>query len=690
MQHFSQTASLLFRSSFYAFCVILLNANSIFATAISTYDSAGKPLHIDEAIEKDPDKYLTVMEVFLRQGRVEAVATIAKGFARIKGADMRVPALLSIYLAYKGDTDAAKKELLKARGLGNTPYVFYAEAMILRLEKKFLQGIEVCKKAIAMDERHPYPWNVLGRIYSDQGEIKNAYASFQKTVELEPNFLPGYINMGASAYMLGDDDSAVKFFKKAIQIDSQASNAHFGLGLVYSKIGQYELAAKEFEATFELDPENHMAVSELGMSQINASLYEDAFETGKKMKQLGLADAYLVLGDAALHMGKIHDAIEFLEQAATDRSEVNSSLGFCYMVLGENDKALTYMEVALKKNPNNFGAFMAKTGIKFALNKRIELDEDLRLGWGESIDKAVHFSRGCVLAFRSKWEMAAGEWQLSENLIQGFSIKGLNAQIFSRGLDKKELPYLNLGMVYILRDFYNPALEEFTSALDVNADSILSNYFIAQVYLKQGDRKKSILHLEKALEQAPDFFTALYSVAELNFLMGNPAQALDFYLRALEVHKDPGILLKVALYYENAGQLKEAEKYYEDLINEVPELYVGYNQLAWFYAKQGKNLEKALDLARKANVLMPGNASILDTLGWIHYHNQQYDKALEYLEHSEKVIPKNPTVLFHIGLTYFALGENNKSYAYLEKALELNDQFEGAEKAKEILESRNP
>ena len=673
-----------------AICGIFFWTNFVCAAPVSTFDSVGKPTYLEEDIENTPDHYLLRAEVLLREGKLAAMGIIVKRLSLVKKDDPKVSALLSLFLASENDINAAKTELAKAKLSGNSAYVLYAEAMILRLEKKYQQAKKICMEAIAMDENHPYPWNVLGRIQFDQGKIKNAHASFQKALRLEPNFLPGYLNLGAAAYMLGDDDAAINNFKKAIQMDPRTANAHYGLGLVYSKIGQHKEASEEFLKTIELDPENHLAVSELGMSQINESRYEDAFETGKKMKQLGLADAYLVLGDAALHMGKIHDAIKFLEQVATDRSEVNSTLGFCYMVLGEYEKAVTYMEVALKKNPNNFGAFIAKAGLRFVTDKEIVLDEDLKTGWGQSIDTAVHFSRGCVLAFRGKWEMAAGEWQLSENLIQGFSIKGLSAQIFSRGLDKKELPYLNLGMVYFLRNLYNPALEEFIAALDANADSILSNYFIAQVYLKQGDRKKSILHLEKALEQAPDFFTALYSVAELNFLMGNPAQALDFYLRALEVHKDPGILLKVALYYENAGQLKEAEKYYEDLINAEPELYVGYNQLAWFYAKQGKNLEKALELARKANVLMPGNASILDTLGWIHYHNQQYDKALEYLEHSEKVIPENPTVLFHIGLTYFALGENNKSYAYLEKALELNDQFEGAEKAKEILESRNP
>ena len=673
-----------------AICGIFFWTNFVCAAPVSTFDSVGKPTYLEEDIEKTPDHYLLRAEVLLREGKLAAMGIIVKRLSLVKKDDPKVSALLSLFLASENDMNAAKTELAKAKLSGNSAYVLYAEAMVLRLEKKIQQAKKICMEAIAMDENHPYPWNVLGRIQFDQGKIKNAHASFQKALRLEPNFLPGYLNLGAASYMLGDDEAAINNFKKAIQMDPRTANAHYGLGLVYAKIGQYKEASGEFLKTIELDPENHLAIQELGSAQLKANQPEKALETGKKMEKIGLPDAYLVLGDAALHLGKTQEAIQYLEQASPDRSEVDSLLGFCYMVQNQNDTALTYMETALKKNPNNFAAFLAQAGLKFILNKKIELDEDLRLGWGDVIDRAVHFSRGCVQAYRGNWETATAEWGASENLIKGFSIKGLDAQILSQGLANEELPHLNLGMLYFFRQLYDPALEQLFLALDKNADSILSNYFLAQVYLNQGDRSKAIGCLNTALKHAPNFFTALYSVAEINFLMGNPAQALDFYLRALEVHKDPGILLKVALYYENAGKLKEAEKYYEDLINAEPELYVGYNQLAWFYAKQGKNLEKALGLARKANVLMPGNASILDTLGWIHYHNQQYDKALEYLEHSEKVISKNPTVLFHIGLTYFALGENNKSYAYLEKALELNDQFEGAEKAKEILESRNP
>ena len=42
--------------------------------------------------------------------------------------------------------------------------------------------------------------------------------------------------------------------------------------------------------------------------------------------------------------------------------------------------------------------------------------------------------------------------------------------------------------------------------------------------------------------------------------------------------------------------------------------------MAWFLAKRGEKLEYALELARRADELNPGNISINDTLGWIYFH----------------------------------------------------------------------
>jgi hypothetical protein len=44
-----------------------------------------------------------------------------------------------------------------------------------------------------------------------------------------------------------------------------------------------------------------------------------------------------------------------------------------------------------------------------------------------------------------------------------------------------------------------------------------------------------------------------------------------------------------------------------------------YNNTAWIYATQAKNLDEALALGQKAQELAPNAGAILDTLGFVHY-----------------------------------------------------------------------
>jgi len=668
--------------------IVLLCPQPASATAISTYDSSGKPIHIEEKIEQAPEKYLSYMEQCLRQGKLDEIGYLSDRLSTIKKEDPRVPALSSIFQASQENMDAAKQKLQEARLLGETHYILYAEAMILRLKKKYSQARTRCEKAIELDRTHPYPWNILGRIQFDQGDKEKAYTSFKKAIDLEPEFLPGHINLGAVASSLEKNEASIAHFKRAIDIDQRASNAHFGLGLVYSKTGQHALAARQFETTLDLDPDNLSALQKLGPAQIQAEQFQEAFETGQKMENRGLRVGKLIMGNAALHLGNTELAIKHLKKAAKDQPKAQTFLGFCYMVQNQYETALSQITSALQKNPNDFAAFLASPAVKLMLSQKIDLNTGLSTGWGEALDKAVYFSRGSVLASRGKWQDAFDNWKKSEGLIQGYSISGIKPETLTTGMTAKECPHLNLGVLYFYKNLYDPAIAQFNLALERNENSILSNYWAAQVMLKKRERLKAINYLNKAIEQAPHFFTALYSLAELNLLTGSLDKSEQYYKKALKVKSDPGILLKLGVFYENIDRMEEAETYYQKLIHQAPDLYLGYNQLAWLYAKRGTKLEEALNLAQKANNLLPGNASILDTLGWIYYHKKDYEQALKYLKQSHSANPQNPTIAYHIGLTYYKLGEKTRAHSYLKDALQINENFEGAEKAKKILENR--
>lgn len=56
------------------------------------------------------------------------------------------------------------------------------------------------------------------------------------------------------------------------------------------------------------------------------------------------------------------------------------------------------------------------------------------------------------------------------------------------------------------------------------------------------------------------------------------------------------------------------------------------NELAWFYATNGIQVQHAIKLAVTASELAPTNGTFVDTLAWSHFRNKEYEKAYVAME----------------------------------------------------------
>lgn len=664
----------------------ILSTTEVSAMVFETYDSEGMPVYIDAEVKKNPDRFIDSMKAYLKQGNLDGIGFLGKILVKARPENTDVRAMYSMYLVSKGELEKAGDELDKADAFKQkSQFALYARAMILQREKKYDSAIKVCKQSIAMDKRHPYPRNILGRIYFDRGQYQQALDSFKKAVELEPDFLPGYTNLGAVSFILGDHGQSIGYFQRAIQINPAAYRSYYGLALVYENVGNNALAVAALGRSLELNPGDPAAIQKLGEVQLKAGKYTEALETGRQMQERGLNGAFEILGDAALHLGDTQKAISYLEKAPAENPAADYLLGYCFMIEGQYEKALDRMESAQEKNNLHFGSYAAGAALKLYLGKPIDLEKDLNNQWDKSLGKLLSVLTGNYFAANGHWAEAVKNWQSAEGLIRGFSIAGLDENIFAKELKKEELRYLNLGILYYFKNLQKNALSEFEKALNLNKDSIWANYWAAQVYLKKGDRDKALKFMENAVNKAPTFFNALYTIGELNFLKQKTETAAQYYKRALGIKKDAGILIKLGLIYENTGEYKKAERQYETVTRLFPNLFIGYNQLAWLYAKRGVELEKALKLSAKADELQPGNASINDTIGWIYFQKKEYNNALKHLEKADNIGPNNPTILYHLGAVYHAKGERKSARETLKKALEISSKFEDSDAVHKLL-----
>lgn len=109
------------------------------------------------------------------------------------------------------------------------------------------------------------------------------------------------------------------------------------------------------------------------------------------------------------------------------------------------------------------------------------------------------------------------------------------------------------------------------------------------------------------------------------------------------------------------------------------------NNHAYYLALRGADLERALDCSRRANSLMPGTASFLDTEAWVLHVMGQHAEALARIEAAMAAgAAGDPEVLEHKGDILRALGRQDEAAEVYRKAIE-----SGAD-AEEMLQKIDP
>lgn len=123
--------------------------------------------------------------------------------------------------------------------------------------------------------------------------------------------------------------------------------------------------------------------------------------------------------------------------------------------------------------------------------------------------------------------------------------------------------------------------------------------------------------------------------------------------------------------YVQKGDMARGEKILEVILAEEPNDPSVNNDLGYLYADQGKNLEQAESMIRKAVDSEPDNAAYLDSLGWVLFKQGKAAEALPYLEKSieKSTGAGDATLQDHLGDCLLALGRVQDAVTAWEKAL---------------------
>ncbi len=216
---------------------------------------------------------------------------------------------------------------------------------------------------------------------------------------------------------------------------------------------------------------------------------------------------------------------------------------------------------------------------------------------------------------------------------------------------------------------------------------------IARILIEQEKTTESLDFLKQNFKkiETPSV-TQIYDYAR--FLKNNEKfnESIKYYTKVLNlIDKDHYLYPKVTegrgVAYERVGEWEKAEK---DLLNSLsvsPDQAYVINYLAYSWIEKGVNIEKSLQMLKKANDLKQSDGYIVDSLGWALFKLQRYEEAEKYLRLAVTLMPSDPIVNDHYGDVLWKINEKIKARYYWNYVLnseETEDKLKTTAKEKTI------
>lgn len=199
---------------------------------------------------------------------------------------------------------------------------------------------------------------------------------------------------------------------------------------------------------------------------------------------------------------------------------------------------------------------------------------------------------------------------------------------------------------------FQKALTYLERALELDPEDVETHYYLGVTYTNLEEWEPAIEHLLKVLRSPLTFVHNRHVLLLLGYIYIRKEDfltALGYLERVLEKEPENSQALGQAAYCHYCmGDLKKAAELYRKLCQVEPEDYNAHNGLAYVLAELEEDLDTALEEAQKAWKLAPERASVLDTLGWVHFKRGEIEEAYNYLRKAFEKNPDEPVIREHL------------------------------------------
>jgi tetratricopeptide (TPR) repeat protein len=301
----------------------------------------------------------------------------------------------------KGDFEKADEQLQQALQIATKiqdnwfeAECFNAVALIKSSTEQIDEAIQAYKQAIELAPDQMFVWNNLGNLCAKAGRNDEAMIAFRKALEGNPRDPIAWNGLGAVHFRLGYSDDAIAAYRKSLQYTPTFAQPWCGLGDVYANIGRGDEALKCYHKAVELNRKYMAPWLSLGVLFAKQERFRDAVKAYQKALDLDSKN-----GDVWNELGTIHLKAEAFDEAAeafTKAIELDRGNGWAYSNL-----AYAYMQQGKHKE----GVSLLLRSIEL-----LESDADKAVSWNRlaSLYRALNDYDNAVAAYQTADQLTTG------------------------------------------------------------------------------------------------------------------------------------------------------------------------------------------------------------------------------------------------------------------------------------------
>ena len=257
---------------------------------------------------------------------------------------------------------------------------------------QFLQALDQIALLLQKFSHSVILYSIQGAANAGLGQLDATIESYNKALDIKPDYAEAYNNIGAALKDQGKWEKAIEAYEKAIGIKPNYADPYYNIGVALNSQGKLEKAIEAYNRALALKPDYAEAYTNMGNAHREQGKLEEAIEAyGNALRiKPDYAHAQNNMGVTLHEQGKLKEAIKAYNKALVikpDYAEAFNNKGTTLHDQGKIEEAIGAYNKALVIKPDYAGACInmgiALKGITFqkpnpSLQKTINLILDKR------------------------------------------------------------------------------------------------------------------------------------------------------------------------------------------------------------------------------------------------------------------------------------------------------------------------